>query len=641
MAEIGLNYSIDEDGIVRMQKDLNYLLTHLDHQNVTRLYTNYCSIQSEYGETWINGPLLTMKTTASTTIRLLAGYDASTGDFVFKLFDVNGLAQISLNSSGEAIFGGNVITGKDILCKHIVVGSETTDSMTAMTSNTYGIYMRYPGTTQYMAAIYSTNIGGGVYQFEIESSHVFNMTAKQTFRIYCYSGYDFVSTATITDTDYMELWSVNHRIFINTCGLHSNTDRGLFLGDQLKHTFLGLWANSTSRIATEGHIRHGSITNDLMYFAGRNTKTIWSSGSTTLTPNTTVNTGTTSSTNGIVARSPGKIKSHINTTGAYVMAYASITSLDITAFNDNSPATTDDYLVFIFHIDTTAIASTTWGVFCQIGQDASTLYTYKYGSTWGYPFTTGFNVMSRKIGSFTTVNGVPNFNDIKYVRFGFMTATTATTGMGICPDYVGIHRVHPSTASTWSDFQSERNSTWQLEWSETADVDKFAVVSYSSDPYVLVNIKPTGNVATLYPLKSALFTNFEVDCDFVCAKDGYSPAVMWWESSGVANNVTVFESANVLYLNIYRNSTLTQYTANVPAYVRNDRVNIKIQKDYQGYVRVIHSVPSAFSAQNVRTLYYSTPFSTAAVGYLAFGSAATTAHTAITKFNFGHYNGRI
>ena len=111
MAEF--NFSLTDgnpDELARLNKTLNWLMNNLDHDNITRIYTEYCDIQSELGETVIDGPLLKM-TAGTTTLRLKMGKEGS--DFVFKLFNVAGAETIGLDSSGNGTFSG-AITGSKI-----------------------------------------------------------------------------------------------------------------------------------------------------------------------------------------------------------------------------------------------------------------------------------------------------------------------------------------------------------------------------------------------------------------------------------------------------------------------------------------------------------------------------------------------
>jgi hypothetical protein len=139
--DVNLSYGFNEDEIIKLQRDLNHLLTHLDSQNVRRLYTERCEIKSEGGETVIDGPLLTMydfdalTSQASTNLRLKMGYEASTSNFVFKLFNSTGVETLSLDANGNAIFSGNVNTSQDIN-----VGNNIYLGKTGTTNVLKGIY---------------------------------------------------------------------------------------------------------------------------------------------------------------------------------------------------------------------------------------------------------------------------------------------------------------------------------------------------------------------------------------------------------------------------------------------------------------------------------------------------------------------
>lgn len=101
MAEFGFTIKDGSpDEIAKLNKTLNWLMNNLDHDNITRIYTEYCNIQSELGETVIDGPLIKM-TAGTTTLRLKMGKEGA--DFVFKLYNVAGAETISLNSTGNII----------------------------------------------------------------------------------------------------------------------------------------------------------------------------------------------------------------------------------------------------------------------------------------------------------------------------------------------------------------------------------------------------------------------------------------------------------------------------------------------------------------------------------------------------------
>lgn len=141
--EVNFNYGFDEDSIIRLQKDLNHLLTHLDSQNVRKIYTERCEIKSEKGETVINGPLIEMydldavTSQASTTLRLRMGFDESTNAFVFDLYTSDGVPTISMNSSGIATFSGDLNTAEDInVGNNIFIGYSSDLSLKGLYFNT-------------------------------------------------------------------------------------------------------------------------------------------------------------------------------------------------------------------------------------------------------------------------------------------------------------------------------------------------------------------------------------------------------------------------------------------------------------------------------------------------------------------------
>jgi hypothetical protein len=126
-------YGFNEDGFMRLQKDIDALINNrnLDHTHVGRLYTEYCDIRSAAGETVIDGPMLKMYDKQVTPVkRLQMGYNSIDSDFNFTMYNKNGNATIYLNSSGEAVFAGNIETGKNAyIGNDLYIGSTGTGSV--------------------------------------------------------------------------------------------------------------------------------------------------------------------------------------------------------------------------------------------------------------------------------------------------------------------------------------------------------------------------------------------------------------------------------------------------------------------------------------------------------------------------------
>jgi hypothetical protein len=143
--DVGFNYGFDQDSIIRLQKDLNHILLHLNDQNVRNLNTDICDIRSGDGETVIDGPLIKMygKLTGSSRMtsdicRLEMGWNPSTSNFVFKLYNSTGGETVSLDASGEAIFAGNINTTKSVFIgDNLFIGNPTnTTSLKGVYFNT-------------------------------------------------------------------------------------------------------------------------------------------------------------------------------------------------------------------------------------------------------------------------------------------------------------------------------------------------------------------------------------------------------------------------------------------------------------------------------------------------------------------------
>jgi hypothetical protein len=101
-----------ENTVLELIKQMGWMFSKLDSKNVKRLDTNETTIKSADGTTYIHGPVLEMRD-ASTQMRLIMGYDSSTGKFIFQLYDADGNLTIDLNDLGEAVFKGNIETAKN------------------------------------------------------------------------------------------------------------------------------------------------------------------------------------------------------------------------------------------------------------------------------------------------------------------------------------------------------------------------------------------------------------------------------------------------------------------------------------------------------------------------------------------------
>lgn len=323
--EVNLNYGFDQDSIIRLQKDLNHLLTNLDSQNVRKLYTEYCDIRSKNGLTVIDGALVNMydydnlTSQASTTLRLRMGYNASSSNFCFKLFNNVGEETISLDSCGNAVFKGDIDTAQDVNVGNNIfignscslnlkgiyfnsttpitatsdgyhVGYETSDGRTGLFWDSFSDYLVLCSTHRveiaalnriYMgvAPIQVSSSNTSVYSFSMiymttdlfgmaYSSENFleafdgriNLYPKETWSLYQFSQH--------TDAKVVIGWKSSDSATIDTwlqcssngIGLYSSDS--VYLGVSTGNAYLGLNAISTNLVASRGWV--GAKT---MYFA--------------------------------------------------------------------------------------------------------------------------------------------------------------------------------------------------------------------------------------------------------------------------------------------------------------------------------------------------------------------------------------
>lgn len=85
-----------------LRKQFEFLMQHLDSDNVTEINTNITRVKSNKGITEIVGPLLIMKDMQGIpVIRLLMGYDAASLNFVYQLMNASGDVTVNIDSEGN------------------------------------------------------------------------------------------------------------------------------------------------------------------------------------------------------------------------------------------------------------------------------------------------------------------------------------------------------------------------------------------------------------------------------------------------------------------------------------------------------------------------------------------------------------
>ena len=185
--EVSLGYSFDEDGLIRLQKDLNHILNNLNDQNIKSLKTEYVDISSKGGETIIDGSLIEMydwdiaTSQATTTLRLRMGYNKTSSNFEFSLWNsVSTSPTISLDSLGNAVFSGSVNTSDSMFIGNNIFLGQTGSTVDK------GIYFNATnpttseseGTSDFKTAFYM-NTTGAIVAMNINSTGRIDMMAYE------------------------------------------------------------------------------------------------------------------------------------------------------------------------------------------------------------------------------------------------------------------------------------------------------------------------------------------------------------------------------------------------------------------------------------------------------------------------------
>lgn len=110
----GFNNSLEEieTAIIRLQRNLSYMFEFLDSKNVRFLNTNQTVIKSGDKTTHIDGSQLKMYD-EDENLRLVMGYNPTSGEYQFELSNADGVATVTLDDDGNAVFTGK-ITASDI-----------------------------------------------------------------------------------------------------------------------------------------------------------------------------------------------------------------------------------------------------------------------------------------------------------------------------------------------------------------------------------------------------------------------------------------------------------------------------------------------------------------------------------------------
>jgi hypothetical protein len=638
-------YSFDEDGILRLQKDLNYMFYHLDEKNVRRLYTEYCEIKSKEGETEIDGPLIVMRgdpgTTNSTTIRIKMGWDKASSEFVFNIYGQDGTPSVELDSTGDAVFKGSINTADDVyLGNRVFVGWQGTTSTAVHNPFTRGIFIQDYFTTMYAGHLYTTSIpkdtSGGTgpnseYEVTLHSSGGLRISSKYYIAIepYC-ENLSSMGVGT-NSTDGLYLWTPNRKICIGGDETDRqlselSTEAGVSLGSAtLRDVYIGcvnhVWQNKVASLRD----LEVSFSDTFRYYHVHNTKYI-TRLTTNWTPNSTDSSlvGTTraiTSTRGcsLLAETSN------SASGIFYGGNATIASVDLTQFHDGTALTSDDYLVaLIWHPGTTG-----WIIYdaIRLGSGSTDYYTYSF-----YGFEPGWNIQKIKLGDYDSITGSPSFNNISYVqvytRLSSSFSRPANTYVSYF-DYIGVIRADPVNGTNYSAFQKEINSSHKnILQSQNGDI-----LYGTYNP----SIQQIGHSVNGMDMYLRTMQDFDVELGIYSLMSNESPIIFAGDTD---YNIQVRVSSGALRLSGEVNGTTFGDYINCPAYTVGSYIELGLRRYNNVYIGWYRNVADNDSYREIAN--YQGTVST----YLAFmdiylGTAREDAGMQIHRLNIKSYTDEL
>lgn len=437
-----------------------------------------------------------------TTLRLQAGYNDWTSDFVFELYDSDGTLAIGLNSTGQVVVSGNIQTEKDVFIgRRLVVGVETSNIPYVdfvpnpwYDSAAKGIFIAEDNSTEFLMALVGTTGWLTNEQVVLYSKSDLIIEVPLRLEIITYND-DWVTQYADPD-QLIQIESYAHRIHIGSgpqMGLYGfdNYKKGVHIGDAFCNTFLSNGANLENSYSSDRLVpvrcHEYDMQMDMDYWWGRNQKYIGHISATATQHN--ANATVSASTNQISSTTPGRIVCATATNNTQRGAQETLAaSLNLTTFTDGSAVnTSDDKLVALVYIsDFNAIYAT--GTVFRVDLGASSNACFRFNKSKADLTGSGWNILEWNLSQRTTYAGAPNLNNIQFVRC-LWTSAVDQTGKYCQLDYLAIVRKSPQASSDYQTYDSFNH----FQKSYDGDVNWFNNASFAPLPY---RYRASTNLAT-------------------------------------------------------------------------------------------------------------------------------------------------
>lgn len=315
--------------------------------------------------------------------------------------------------------------------------------------------------------------------------------------------------------------------------------------------------------------------------------------------------------------------SETDASASYVSMNRSISSMDLTKFNDDSASGTDDCIACSLYVSDYTKLNT---FVIMLGTDISNYYWIAYVGFADNNFTGVFSPKS----DYEAV-GSPDWAAITYIRIRWYSNAGAS-GEYISPQILSLFRADPDYANYYNPFQRYMGSItgWQSHYSISTDAFFLVYDPVKGDIGCIMGTwyEQSYNQAELRLLRDVI--SFICEIEVVCKTDDEGPSITWWYSS--SNYLTAYVESNRIYIKeVIGGSPTTSYIDFDGNLYEHQTYNFLVEKDGDTFRAIIYK-----NGESTKVLEYETTINSEYDGDVYIGHEGTVGPGLITDFKFSY-----
>lgn len=313
----------------------------------------------------------------------------------------------------------------------------------------------------------------------------------------------------------------------------------------------------------------------------------------------------------------------IHADASWLSIEQTISSVDLTIFQDGSSSTDDDIIEFYFYVsDHTKFTNLEF----RLGDDFSNSYLFQATGN----FSTGWNSLFPTKSDFTTIGTPAGWDDITYVRVApridsgnvgeylyFQNISLARQD-SVYSGYLNCFQKYVGSVTGWTNIFTNQADTCLLYRDHQDFIEKIGMMKIDGE---------ADNWETeIYPEVLEFISKFE----FYCKYAGESASITWRVDSN--NYAEVYISSNTFYLDVNEASSLTQTSKALDNnLIKNERFYIYFEKENDTFRAILKK-----DGEQITILEYETSISSDSDGNVYIGQHTANSYSFLTDFIIGH-----